>query len=190
MPYFDVGCIVANLELMLLRLQKISRQMDTKMLFSAYSADFRHYQHRKEVTQVTHTLVFRGSWDDCFKDYDRSYAIVVNKSQKSHEAFVRSLKRYLKGTNIKAVSRNGTVYLNPPVKFVKKIPTVIYYEGDWDAVFNALNPCYPERQVVNLTQDYKRNCDFVKQLNRALEARNDENYEAVAVKGCCVLRRV
>lgn len=189
MPYFDVGCIVANLELMLLRPQKILRQMDTKTLFSAYSADFRHYQHRKEVTQVTHTLVFRGSWDDCFKDYDRSYAIVVNKSQKSHEAFVRSLKRYLEGTNIKAVSRNGTVYLNPPVKFVKKIPTVIYYEGNWDAIFDNLRP-YPEQQVVNLTQDYKRNCDFVKQLNRALEAREIDNFEAVAVNGRCMLRRV
>ena len=66
---------------------------------------------------------------------------------------------------------------------------MIYYEGSWDAVFDNLRP-YPEQQVVNLTQDYKRNCDFVKQLNRALEAREIDNFEAVAVNGRCILRRL
>lgn len=189
MPYFDVGYIVVNLELMLLRPRRKIRFWYTNVSLSAYSADFDTISYRKDVTQVTHTLVFRGSWDDCFIDYDKSYAIVVNKSQMSHNTFTHSLRRYLKGTDIKVVSRKGTIYLNPPVKFAKKIPTVIYYEGNWDAVFDNLRP-YPEQQVVNLTQDYKRNCDFVKQLNRALEAREIDNFEAVAVNGRCMLRRV
>lgn len=140
-------------------------------------------------------LVFYGdgkacySWKKCLQDYDRSPAIVKNQSGMSHNSFVKSLRRFLDGSGVTVVSRGGVVYLNPPVRSVSRAPSVLYYEGDWDDLVNGIKH-YKEQQVVNLTDAYKRNCDFVKQLNRALEVYGVTEYEAVAVRGSCVLRRV
>ena len=126
---------------------------------------------------------------NCLEGYDGSYAQVHNRSEMSHDSFVKAVKRHFSNTNVRVVSRNRVVYLNPPVRSMRHAPGVLYFEGDWYKMLNgvALNRV---QQVVNLTDSYKRNCDFVKQLNKALDVYFIEDYVAVAERGCCILREV
>lgn len=124
---------------------------------------------------------------NCLQGYDGSYAQVYNKSQMSHDGFVKAIKRHFSDTDVRVVSRDKVVHLNPPVRSAKRVPGVLYFEGDW---FGMLcGPLNRTQQVINLTDTYKRNCDFVKQLNLALITYEIDDYEAVAERGACILRR-
>lgn len=122
---------------------------------------------------------------DVFADYDGSPAMVINRSKLSHDGMTQAIKRYFNGA-VSVVSRKGILYLNRPVRTVKKAPSVLYYEGDWERMLST--ELRRVQQVVNLTDDYKRNCDFVKQLNTALALYfPDLEYVAGAKSGSCLL---
>lgn len=127
------------------------------------------------------------SWKKCLQDFKHGeYAVVKNESDMTHNAFMHGLRYYLPDERV--VSRKGVAYINPPIKNAVKIPGVLYYKGDWFDFVYSIEP-RSEQQVINLTDDYKRNSDFVWQVNRALETNGIEGFKAFSVKGCCVLKR-
>ena len=141
------------------------------------------------------TYTFYGSGKPCYsiknclKDYKGAYAQFCNCSDMSHDSFVKAVKRHFADTNVCVVSRNKIVYLNTPIRSIRRAPGVLYFEGDWNKTLKTV-PLNRVQQVVNLTDSYKRNCDFVKQLGLALITYEIDGYEAVAERGCCILRRV
>ena len=150
----------------------------------------------EEVMNVQ-KIIFKGgckpavAWKEALAGYDGSPAMVVNESDMTHDGMTQALKRYLWywPYECRVVSRKGVLYLNLPLKECQRVPSVLYYEGDWEKLLSgAVRRC---QQVVNLTNDYKNNCDFVKQLNRAIDLyAYGSDLEARSQRGRCILATV
>ena len=133
-------------------------------------------------------LIFTGNWEKTLREYDGSPIMIFNDTSKSQDAITQSLKRYLNAYfdfPCRVISRKKILYVNPPLRSAIRVPGVIYFEGDWDVLYDVqLKRC---QKVVNLTNDNKRNCDFVRRLNDVLFMYGFDNFEAWSVKGMCVL---
>ena len=98
---------------------------------------------------------------------------------------IRELSRHF--DDVRVTSSGGVITINPTLKEVVRVPGYLYYDGSFRRMLNGaeINGC---TRIVNLTNKYALNKDFIKAINRYIYNSGCLiGYEARSVAGMCII---